>query len=76
VPNSNRDSIREAILALGPMAEGDVPALAMRLSSTFQQSGMTLQMIEEEIRRLLAANIAGAGTDKPGSWQESKLRQD
>jgi hypothetical protein len=75
VTNSNRESIREAIMALGPTAEDDVPALAIRLSSTFQQSGMTLQMIEEEIRRLLAANTAGAGTDKRG-WQDCKFRRD
>jgi hypothetical protein len=51
VSHSNRESIREAIKALGPTAEGEVPALAIKLSSTFQQSGMTLQMIEDAIRQ-------------------------
>jgi hypothetical protein len=76
VTNSSRESIREAILSLGPTAEADVSALAIQLSSRFQQSGMTLQMIEEEIRRLLSANIAGARADGPDWWQDSKLRQD
>jgi hypothetical protein len=76
VTNSRRESIREAILSLGPTAEGDVSALAMQLSSRFQQSGMTLQMIEAEIRRLLTANVAGATADKPDWWQDSKLRHD
>ena len=73
---TNRDSLREAILALGPMADGDVPLLAIKLSSTFQQSGLTLQMIEEEIRRLLTANRAGATPDKASSSRDSALRRD
>ncbi len=58
--NSPRDSIKKAILDLGPLADGDVPGLAIQLSSRFQQSGMTLQMIEEAIRRVQAAEGAVA----------------
>jgi hypothetical protein len=76
VPGTNRDSLREAILALGPVADGDVPLLAMKLSSTFQQSGLTIQMIEEEIRRLLTANRAGAAADTASSSMDGALRQD
>jgi hypothetical protein len=74
VTNSNRENIHEAIKALGPMAEGDVPGLAMKLSSTFQQSGMTLQMIEEEIHRLRSANTAGAPAEKAERPGDGEVR--
>ena len=70
VTSSNRESIRKAILALGPVAEGDVALLAIQLSSKFPQSGMTIQMIEEEIRRSIAPGAAAtdrlAGAERAG----------
>lgn len=52
---SNRDKLRDAIEQSGKGPDGTVPAkdvggLAMKLSSRFPQSGLTINSIEDEIR--------------------------
>lgn len=51
---TNRQKLREAIRRTGTDLEGlaadDVSRLAIELSSRFPQSGLTIDVIEEEIR--------------------------
>jgi hypothetical protein len=60
---SSRDSLQEAILELGDIAEGEIQLLAMRLSSRFQQSGLTIDRIEEEIRKVRDVRLQAKASD-------------